>query len=139
MRMGRLHSTGGFWILVGALLLAAPLSLMGWVLLACAIHELGHYLAIRALGGEVEVLRLTSLGAVMVPRGMFGYREECLIALAGPAASLALALLSAPVEETLAGVFSLALSGVGVWVMLQGGNFTLLLFGLVFLWKGSLL
>ena len=183
MRMGRLHSTGGFWILVGALLLAAPLSLMGWALLACAIHELGHYLAIRALGGEVEVLRLTGLGAVMVPRGMFGYREECLIALAGPAASLALALLSAPVEETLAGVslvlglfnllplapldggrvlrgqvcrwfgpdtgerisawvtrfFALALSGAGVWVMLQGGSFTLLLFGLVFLWKGSLL
>ena len=64
--MGRLHSTGGFWILVGALLLAAPHTLMGWVLLACGIHELGHYLAIRALGGEVEVLRLTGLGAVMV-------------------------------------------------------------------------
>jgi stage IV sporulation protein FB len=181
--MVRLHSTGGFWLLMGGLLLAAPLPLVGWTLLACVIHELGHYLAIRLLGGEVEALQLTGLGAVMVPQGMFCYREECLIALAGPAASLALALLTAPVEETLAGVslvlglfnllplapldggrvlrglvcrwfgpdtgerisawvtrfFALALSGVGVWVMLQGGSFTLLLFGLVFLWKGSLL
>ena len=181
--MGRLHSTGGLWLLVGALLLAAPLSLVGWTLLACVVHELGHYLAIRILGGEVEALQLTGLGAVMVPRGMFGYREECLIALAGPAASLALALLTAPVEETLAGVslvlglfnllplapldggrvlrglvcrwfgpdtgervsclvtrmLSLVLVGLGIWVVLQDGNFTLLLFGLVFLWKGSLL
>ena len=60
--MGKLRSTGGFWLLMGALLLAAPLSLVGWTLLACAVHEAGHLLAIRALGGRVEELRLTGLG-----------------------------------------------------------------------------
>ena len=170
--MGRIHSTGGFWLLVGALLLAAPLSLMVWFLLACAVHELGHFLAIRFLGGRIEGFRLTGLGAVMTPRGMFGYREECLIALAGPAASLILALLAAPFSQTLAGlslvlglfnllplgpldggrvlgavvsrlagpdqgegvcrladrVTALAMAGAGLWLVLHGGSFTLLLF-----------
>ncbi|MBP3319163.1 MAG: site-2 protease family protein [Ruminiclostridium sp.] len=107
--MGRLHSTGGFWLLMGALLLAAPLPLVGWFVLACAVHELGHLLAIHALGGRVGEFWLTGLGAVMTPRRrMFSYGEECLVALAGPGASLLLALLAAPVWETLAGL-SLAL------------------------------
>lgn len=108
--MGKLHSTGGFWLLMGALLLAAPLSLVGWFLLACAVHEGGHIWAIRSLGGGVESLRLTGLGAVLIPRQdrVFTYGEECRIALAGPAASLLLALLAAPALQTLAGV-SLAL------------------------------
>ena len=102
--MGRIRSTGGFWLLVGARLLAAPLSLVAWTLLACTVHELGHLLAIRLLGGQVEELRLTGLGGVMIPQGTFGYGAECLVALAGPAASLVLALLAAPFCQTLAGV-----------------------------------
>ena len=181
--MGKLRSTGGFWLLVGALLLAAPLSLVGWTLLACVVHEAGHLLAIRALGSRVEELRLTGLGAVMIPRGSFGYGAECLVALAGPVASLLLALVTSPWNQTLAGVSlvlglfnflplapldggrvlgavlahltgpdagekagrwvsrgtAFALAGLGLWVLAQGGSFTLLLFALVFLWKGSLL
>ena len=175
--MGKLHSTGGFWLLVGALLLAAPLSLVGWFLLACAVHEGGHLLAIRALGGRVGSLRLTGLGAVMIPRGVFGYRTDCLVALAGPAASLVLALLAAPFCQTLAGlslvlglfnllplgpldggrvlrgillrltgldrgericrladrITALAMAGAGLWLVLHGGSFTLLLFSVGFL------
>lgn len=180
--MGKLRSTGGFWLLMGALLLAAPLSLVGWTLMACAVHEAGHLLAIRALGGRVEELRLTGLGAVMIPQGAFGYGAECLVALAGPVASLILALLTAPWNQALAGVslvlglfnllplapldggrvlgavlFQLAgpdvgelvsrlvsrgaaviLAGLGLYIFTQGGSFTLLLFALIFLWKGSL-
>ena len=160
--------------MAGALLLAAPLSLVGWTLLACVVHELGHLLAIRTLGGRVEELRLTGLGAVMIPRGAFGYGAECLVALAGPAASFLLALLAAPVQETLAGVslvlgifnllplvpldggrilsavvchltgsdsgekvsrwvsrgMAFVLAGLGLWILIQGGSFTLLLFSL---------
>ena len=179
--MGRLRSTGGFWLLLGALLLAAPLSLVGWTILACAVHEVGHLLAIRALGGRVEALRLTGLGAVMIPRGVFSYRDDGLAALAGPAASVLLALLAAPVQETLAGVslvlglfnllpivpldggriltallsrkfgpdrgekvgflvgqiLSFLLMGMGLWVVLRGGSFTLLLFGTSFFVSGD--
>ena len=93
-----LHSTGGFWLLVGALLLAASVRFLLWVAVAAAVHEAGHILAIRALGGRIESLRLTGVGAVLRTRraGLCSYREECLVALAGPLASLLLALLRSP-------------------------------------------
>lgn len=90
----RVHSTGGFWLVLGGLLLAASLRLLFWFLAACLVHELGHWAAIRALGGRVADFRLTGVGAVIFPARsrLFSYREECLVALAGPAASLLLAL-----------------------------------------------
>ena len=73
-----LHSTGGFWLLVGALLLAASVRFLLWVAVAAAVHEAGHILAIRALGGRIESLRLTGVGAVLRTRraGLCSYREE---------------------------------------------------------------
>ena len=84
-----LHSTGGFWLLVGALLLAASVRFLLWVAVAVAVHEAGHILAIRALGGRIESLRLTGVGAVLRTRraGLCSYREECLEDQAGPLAS----------------------------------------------------
>ena len=46
-----IHSTGGFWLILGALLLAASLRLLFWAAVAAAVHELGHVAAVRALGG----------------------------------------------------------------------------------------
>ena len=62
--------------------------------MAALIHELGHVAAIHLLGGRVMAFRLTGVGAVIVPgrARLFSYGEECLIALAGPAASVLLAL-----------------------------------------------
>ena len=95
--MQKVHSTGGFWLLLGALLLAASLRLLFWFAVACAVHEAGHVLAIHLLGGRVAHFRLTGVGAVIQPRRerLFSYGEECLIALAGPLASLALAVVGA--------------------------------------------
>lgn len=89
-----IHSTGGFWLILGALLLAASLRLLFWAAVAAAVHELGHVAAVRALGGRVGSFRLTGVGAVIQPRRerMFSYGEECLVALAGPAASVLLAI-----------------------------------------------
>ena len=109
-----LHSTGGFWLLVGALLLAASVRFLLWVAVAAAVHEAGHILAIRALGGRIESLRLTGVGAVLRTRraGLCSYREECLVALAGPLASLLLAL------------------GAGTWARVFGGADAYLLTGI---------
>ena len=41
-----LHSTGGFWLLVGALLLAASVRFLLWVAVAVAVHEAGHILSL---------------------------------------------------------------------------------------------
>lgn len=99
MNRTRVHSTGGFWLLMGALLLAASLRLAVWFVVACLIHELGHVAVIRLLGGRVGALHFTGFGLVIQPERnrMVSYREECLIALGGPAASLLLALLAGAV------------------------------------------
>lgn len=71
--------------------------LLGPGLLACALHELGHWLAIRLLGGRIAWLRLTAVGAEMALDGTrpLSYGRECAAALAGPAASLITAQLAA--------------------------------------------
>jgi stage IV sporulation protein FB len=114
MAKPELRSTGGFWLVVGALLLAVSLRLLLWFALACIVHELGHALAVRALGGRVEKVRLTGVGAVLVPRRVrvFAYWEECVIALAGPLASFLLA------------------AAAGAWTRLTGSRDACLLTGL---------
>lgn len=92
----RVETTGGAWLLLGVLLLAPPPRLLFWFGAAALVHELGHWAAIRALGGRVGQFSLTGLGAVIRPvrARLFSYGEEVLTALAGPAASLLLALLA---------------------------------------------
>ena len=93
----RISCSGGFWILLGVLMLALSFRVLLWFALACLVHELGHAGAIRLLGGRTDGLTLTGFGAVLRPRRrrLFSYREECIVALAGPAASFLLALLAA--------------------------------------------
>ena len=120
-------STGGFWLLVGALLLAASLRFLLWAVLAAAVHELGHVLAIRALGGRVTRLQLTGLGAVLRTRraGLCSYREECLVALAGPLASFLLALGAGTWARVFGGADAYLLTGIslalGVFNLLPAG------------------
>ena len=86
----------------GALLLGAVLfylddqGLFLLSLLACAVHELGHYLAILALGGQVRLLRLTCVGAEMQLSGRspMGWLGQMLAALAGPLVNLAMGFAS---------------------------------------------
>lgn len=89
--------TPGFVVLLALLCyLDEGLGLLGWGLLACALHELGHIAAIRLLGGRVERLRLTAVGAELAQDGArpLSYGKEALAVLAGPAASLLTAWLA---------------------------------------------
>ena len=95
----------GRWGALGLGLLAAWFVLLcGWepflsLLLAAAVHELGHYLALRIQGVPVTGLRLSPWGAVMdCRRNVLSYGGELLALLAGPGANLALsaALCLAP-------------------------------------------
>ena len=58
------------------------------VLGAAAVHELGHWAALRLLGARVLTLRVSALGAVMTTDGRLSYGGELLAVLAGPAANL---------------------------------------------------
>ncbi len=82
-------------VLLAALIwLSSPL-LLSAVLLAAICHELGHYAVLRLLGGQVESITVTMLGAEMriAPTHPLSYGGELLATLAGPAANLLLALL----------------------------------------------
>lgn len=114
--MGKVHSTGGFWLILGALLLAASLRLLFWFGVACAVHELGHLAAVRLLGGRLLSFRLTGVGAVIHPRRerMFSYGEECLVAAAGPLASFLLAVAAAAWGRHFGGVDAFLLTGLSL-------------------------
>lgn len=73
------------------------LGLLGWALVACALHELGHVAAVSLLGGSVKELRLTAVGAELSLDGArpLSYGREALAVLAGPGTSLLTAVLAA--------------------------------------------
>ena len=90
--------TPGFLVLLGLLFyLDEGLDVLGWGLLACALHELGHALAILLLGGRISALRLTAVGAELrldASRPL-SYGREMAATLAGPVVNLLTAWLAA--------------------------------------------
>ena len=93
MRLGRIEATGGFFLLLAWLNYLDTQGLVPMAMAACALHELGHFLTLRRLGGRVRLIRLTAAGAEMVLSRPLGYWQEGLTALAGPGVNLLLALL----------------------------------------------
>ena len=93
MRWGRVEATAGFFLLVAWMNYWDSQCLVPAALLACALHELGHYWAIRLLGSDVKLIRLTAIGAEMAVDRPLDYWQEGLAALAGPAVNLLLALV----------------------------------------------
>ncbi len=97
LRWRRVEFSGGFLLLMAALYYFDTDGFLFWALAACAFHELGHWAAIRALGGRVALLRLTCVGAEMrlSTRYPLDRWRRVTAALAGPAVSLGLALAAA--------------------------------------------
>ena len=79
VQLGRVEATGGFLLLTAWLNYADTQGLIPLALAACALHEGGHLLALRAMGAEVA--------------GTMSYPQELLSALAGPGCNLLLAAL----------------------------------------------
>lgn len=81
-------------VLAAFILLSSP-EILAALLLAALAHEWGHYLVLRALGGRVDTIEVTALGAEMhiAPSCRLSYGGEILATLAGPAVNLLLGLL----------------------------------------------
>ena len=92
MRWGRVEVTGGFLLVMAWLNYTDNQGLLPAALCAAAAHELGHWAAIRLLGGRVRRLRLSAVGAEMVLERSLSYGRECFCALAGPAVNVLLAV-----------------------------------------------
>ena len=116
MKAGRFHIGPGF-VLMWALLFFFDDG--GWVYctaIAIAVHELGHWAALRMAGKRVECLRFHLAGLTMEPsfEPPISYGAELLATLAGPAAGILLAVGAALLDQyKLAGV-SAALSIVNL-------------------------
>lgn len=92
IQLGKVEMTGGFLLLAAWLNYLDRNFLLPIAALSCGVHELGHYMTIRILGGDIKRIRLTAIGAEMVLRLPLGYWQEGLSALAGPGTNLLLAL-----------------------------------------------
>ncbi|MBR2742973.1 MAG: site-2 protease family protein [Clostridia bacterium] len=57
------------------------------LVLSAALHEVGHFIAMRAFGLRAARIDITALGAAICLSGMSGYRRDIAVAAAGPAAS----------------------------------------------------
>ena len=93
MRIGKLEITGSFFLLAAWLNYLDRYALVPLAMLACALHELGHYAAAKRLGCGVRKIRLTAVGAEMKLSGQLGYGGEIAVAAAGPCVNLLLAFI----------------------------------------------
>ena len=79
------RTDAGFWIVLGLMVLLFPFRFLAGVLLAAAVHELGHLSAIRLTGGRVRGIWLHSGGA-RIETAPMEPGQAILCALAGPGA-----------------------------------------------------
>ena len=88
----------GWFLLAAALLLYLDTDGLAFPIAAAfSLHELGHWAAIRILGGRVRKIRISLAGAELVldrSRGL-SYGRELLCTLAGPGTNFLLAALFA--------------------------------------------
>ena len=83
--MGRVRVEGGAWIVLGLAVLLLPLRVLLGIVLAAAIHEIGHLAAMYFLGVPVLGIVLRPGGA-RIEAGPMEPGEEVICALAGPVA-----------------------------------------------------
>ena len=123
----RIDASPGFLLLLGALFwLDEGVGLLPWGLLACLLHELGHVAAAAVLGGRVEGLSLTAVGAELHIEyaAPLSYTGDSLVALAGPAVNLLAGGLFAALGWTVASALSLAVGAFNLLPVppLDGGR-----------------
>ena len=80
-----IETDGGFWIVLGLMVLLFPVRVLAGLLLAALIHELGHILAIWVCGGTILRISLHPGGARITAAPLEPGRELICI-LSGPAA-----------------------------------------------------
>ena len=123
----RMEASPGFFLLLGiSFWLDEGVGLLPWGLLACVLHELGHVAAATVMGGRVEALSLTVVGAELRIdyRAPLTYLQDSLVALAGPATNLLWGAAALALHLELAAMLTLAIGAFNLLPIspLDGGR-----------------
>ena len=112
------HASWSFFLLVLLAAVISPAEIVVSVLLAAALHECGHLLALRAYRVPVEGLRLSALGAVLYARGArrLSYGRELIVTLAGCGMNIFCGVLTALLALRLSWVEGFVLAGAHILV-----------------------
>ena len=110
------HASWSFFLLVLLAAVISPAEIVVSVLLAAALHECGHLLALRAYRVPVEGLRLSALGAVLYARGArrLPYGRELIVTLAGCGMNIFCGVLTALLALRLSWVEGFVLAGAHI-------------------------
>lgn len=93
--MKRLKIEYSFAVMWSVFYLLDEQNLFPHFVFAAVVHECGHYLALRLVGGQLRFMRLSAFGAEMRVWIPGGYGKEIIVAAAGPAGNLLAAVLLA--------------------------------------------
>lgn len=116
--MGKVRITPGFLLLLAVLFyMDEGVGILPWGLLACVLHELGHYTAGRIFGGKLRWIELSVVGAQLSLdyRMPLSYGREIVVTLAGPIVNLVLGWTAAQMKLFLLAGVSL---GLGIFNLL---------------------
>lgn len=110
------HASWSFFLLVLLAAVISPAEIVVSVLLAAALHECGHLLALQAYRVPVEGLRLSALGAVLYARGArrLSYGRELIVTLAGCGMNIFCGVLTALLALRLSWVEGFVLAGAHI-------------------------
>ena len=118
MTRTRVEGSPGFYALLIWFAAANGYKPLLTILSAAAIHECGHFFALRRCGSRISALRLGICGAVMeCDCGRLSYGRELLCVLAGPGANFLTAILCAATGN--------------LWPAFTGANLVLCAFNLL--------
>lgn len=91
MRFRKIHISSGFLLLCSWLIYRDSTGAVWQGLLACALHEFGHFYALRIFDTDIKSICITAHGAKIEFENTLSYLDECLAAAAGPCLNLVLA------------------------------------------------
>lgn len=106
LKIGKIKMSGGFLFLAALFFYLDDQWMLVKVLMACLFHEFGHWAAICWMGGRVQELSLTAVGAELRldRQRQMSYGGEIISTLAGPGVNLLLAVVCAAEMPVFSGI-----------------------------------
>jgi stage IV sporulation protein FB len=90
----KVHISTSFFVSAALWVLVLPLPWVGALFIASVVHELGHFLALKLLGAQVNGMFIGASGA-KIHTGSLTRKQELISSVAGPLSGLLLLVFAA--------------------------------------------